>query len=105
MSVFEPGNGAEDDPIEEAAAALTAALERVSVRVATLSRRIDSAERQAGAAFDTDEDRARLAEALDAARAREAELDAAVETASAALEMALVQLEAGQTAEQDGGAE
>ena len=88
-----PPNG-EDDPIEEAAASLTAAIGRLSVRLNTLKRRVHDAERDIDASHGTDADRARLADALDAARAREAELEAAVETASDAVDAALSELRA-----------
>ncbi len=92
MSSSDSPSPVEDDPIEEAAAALSAAIERIGVRVNTLKRRASDAEADVDASHGTDEDRARLAAALDAARAREAELEAAVETAAQAVDAALSEL-------------
>jgi len=74
------------------------------VRIDTLARRADSAEKEVDAAQGTDADRARLADALDAARAREAELEAAVETAATAIDAALAELAGGQATGSQGGA-
>ncbi len=98
MSASDTPSPAEEDPIEEAATALSEAIGRLNVRMNTLKRRVQDARRDADASYDTDEDRARLAAALDAARAREAELEEAVETAAQAVDAAMAEL-AGTTSE------
>lgn len=98
MSASDTPSPADEDPIEEAATALSDAIGRLSVRMNTLKRRVHDARRDADASYDTDEDRARLAAALDAARAREAELEEAVETAAQAVDAAIAEL-AGPTLE------
>jgi seryl-tRNA synthetase len=92
MSTQDPSTGPETDPIEEAAASLSAAIGRVSTRLNSLKRRLDAASDEMSAAHGNDEDRARLADALDASRAREAELNEAVEVAAQAVDAALATL-------------
>jgi DNA repair exonuclease SbcCD ATPase subunit len=87
----ESGHAA-DDPLDAAAARLTAAIAKVERRMADLAGRISMAEADARAARGSDEDRSRLADQLDAARAREAELSAAAEDAGEALDQAMAEL-------------
>ena len=94
MSAPEDPNTNDVDPIEEAATALSAAIERLSARMGSLKQRARDAQDSVDASFSTDEDRARLAAELDASRAREAELEAAVETAATAVDAALAHLTA-----------
>ena len=60
MSASDTPPTSDEDPIAEAATALSAAIERVSVRLNTLKRRVDSAEQDVDAAQGSDADRARV---------------------------------------------
>ncbi len=102
MSPSDSPSPVDDDPIEEAAASLAAAVERIAVRMNTLKQRASNAERDVDASHGTDEDRARLAAELDAARAREAELEDAVETAAQAVDAALAELAGSGTGDKTG---